>query len=80
MFRILHSAAKYHSERKLTGKEEETYRKAYQDLNNHKAYMDYQEYRHRSSLQNRVIPSNGVTAPNESKGELTPATRRDLIW
>ncbi len=47
VFRILHSAAKYHSERKLTGKEQEAYRKAYQYLNNHKAYMDYQEYRRR---------------------------------
>ena len=45
VFCILHSAAKYHSEAKLTGKEEETYRKAYQYLNNQKAYMDYQEYR-----------------------------------
>ena len=34
-FRILHSAAKYHSELELTKKEEETYRKAYQYLNNH---------------------------------------------
>lgn len=45
VFRILHSAAKYRSELKLTDKEEEAYRKAYQYLNNHKAYMDYQEYR-----------------------------------
>ena len=47
VFRILHSAAKYHSERKLTDKEEEAYRKAYQYLNNHKAYTDYHEYRRR---------------------------------
>ena len=46
VFRILHSAAKYRGERQLTGKEEEAYRKAYQYLNNHKAYMDYQKYRH----------------------------------
>ena len=46
VFRILHSAAKYRSELKLTSKEEEAYRKAYQYLNNHKAYMNYQEYRH----------------------------------
>ncbi len=46
-FRILHSAAKYHSERRLTGQAEEAYRKAYQYLNNHKAYMDYQQYRRR---------------------------------
>ncbi len=45
VYRILHSAAKYHCELKLTGKEEEAYRKAYQYLNNQKAYMDYQEYR-----------------------------------
>ena len=47
VFRILHSAAKYHSERHLTDKEEEAYRKAYQYLSGHKAYMDYQQYRHR---------------------------------
>jgi len=46
VFRILHSAAKHHSELRLTSKEEEAYRKAYQYLNNHKAYMNYQEYRH----------------------------------
>lgn len=45
VFRILHSAAKYRSELSLTSKEEEVYRKAYQYLNNHKAYMDYQTYR-----------------------------------
>lgn len=45
VFRILHSAAKYHSERSLTDKEEEVYRKAYQYLHNHKACMDYWEYR-----------------------------------
>lgn len=45
VFRILHSAAKYHSERNLTVQQAEGYRKAYQYLHNHKAYMDYQEYR-----------------------------------
>jgi hypothetical protein len=45
VFRILHSAAKHHSELRLTDKEEEAYRKAYQYLNNQKAYMDYLEYR-----------------------------------
>lgn len=45
VFRILHSAAKHRSELELTDKEEEAYRKAYQYLNNHKAYMDYQQYR-----------------------------------
>jgi hypothetical protein len=45
VFRILHSAAKHHSEISLTDKEEEIYRKAYQYLNNQKPYMDYQEYR-----------------------------------
>jgi len=45
VFRILHSAAKYRSERQLIGKEAEAYRKAYQYLNNHKTHMDYQEYR-----------------------------------
>jgi len=33
VFRILHSAAKHHSELRLTSKEEEAYRKAYQYLN-----------------------------------------------
>lgn len=47
VFRILHSAAKYHGERRLTDKEEEVYRKAYQYLHNHKACMDYWEYRRR---------------------------------
>ncbi|MCH7688668.1 MAG: transposase [Planctomycetes bacterium] len=45
VFRILHSAAKHRSELRLTGQEEEVYRKAYQYLNNHKAHMDYREYR-----------------------------------
>lgn len=45
VFRILHSAAKHLSERRLTDKEEEAYRKAYQYLNNQKAYMEYQTYR-----------------------------------
>lgn len=45
VFRILHSAAKYHSERRLTGKQDEEYRKAYQYLHNHKAWMDYRKYR-----------------------------------
>ena len=47
VFRILHSAAKYRSERKLTAKEAELYDKAYQYQNNHKAFMDYREYRRR---------------------------------
>ena len=46
VFRILHSAAKHHSERHLTKKEEELYQTAYGYLNNHKACMDYQAYRH----------------------------------
>lgn len=45
VFRILHSAAKHRSELRLTDKEEEAYRKAYQYLNNHKTHMDYQTYR-----------------------------------
>jgi hypothetical protein len=47
VFRILHSAAKHHSERKRTDDEKEEYRKAYQYLHNHKSYMDYQAYRRR---------------------------------
>lgn len=45
VFRILHSAAKHRSQLRLSGKEEEAYRKAYQYLNNHKVHMDYQAYR-----------------------------------
>jgi hypothetical protein len=45
VFRILHSAAKHRSELSLTAEQEDAYRKAYQYLNNHKAYMDYQTYR-----------------------------------
>jgi hypothetical protein len=45
VFRILHSAAKHHSERHLTEKQEELYQAAYGYLHNHKAYMDYQAYR-----------------------------------
>ncbi len=45
IFRIQHSAAKHHSELRLTEKEEETYRKAYQYFNNQKEHMDYQTYR-----------------------------------
>ena len=45
IFRIQHSAAKHHSELKLTKKEEEAYRKAYQYLSNQKTYMDYRTYR-----------------------------------
>ena len=45
VFRILHSAAKYHSERSLTDTQNESYQKSYNYLNNHKAYMDYQAYR-----------------------------------
>lgn len=44
VFRVLHSAAKFHSEKKLTKKEEEQYRKAYGYLRNHKQSMDYVEY------------------------------------
>ena len=46
VFRIQHSAAKHRSELRLTEQEEETYRKAYQYLNNQKEHMDYQTYRH----------------------------------
>lgn len=44
VFRVLHSAAKLHSEKKLTKKEQEQYRKAYGYLRNHKQSMDYAEY------------------------------------
>lgn len=45
VFRILHSAAKYRSERRMTARRDEEYRQAYQYLQNYKAYMDYREYR-----------------------------------
>lgn len=45
VFRILHSAAKYRSECKLTKKEAELYDSAYQYLHHHKAFMNYREYR-----------------------------------
>jgi hypothetical protein len=45
VFRILHSAAKYRSERSLTPKQQEEYRQAYQYLLNYKPYMDYASYR-----------------------------------
>ena len=44
-FRVIHSAAKYRSERVLTEKEETAYQKAYRYLHTHKAYMDYTNYR-----------------------------------
>ena len=45
VFRVLHSAAKHHSERLLSAAQEKAYQKAYQYLNNHQAYMNYREYR-----------------------------------
>lgn len=45
VFRILHSAAKYYHERRLTTKQQEEYRQAYDYLNKYKPYMDYAAYR-----------------------------------
>lgn len=45
VFRVLHSAAKYRSERILTAKQETEYQKAYQYLDGHKEFMQYCEYR-----------------------------------
>ncbi len=45
VFRILHSAAKYHCEWVLSTKEEEAYQKAYNYLHWHKDHMDYCAYR-----------------------------------
>jgi hypothetical protein len=45
VYRVLHSTAKFRSERVLSAKAEEEYQKAYAYLNNHKAYMDYSHYR-----------------------------------
>ncbi|MCH8150649.1 MAG: transposase [Planctomycetes bacterium] len=44
VFRILHSAAKHHSERALSKNEEKQYRQAYAYLLRHKANMNYVEY------------------------------------
>ena len=45
VFRVLHSAAKFHAEKKLSKKDEQAYHKAYGYLRNHKQSMDYAEYR-----------------------------------
>lgn len=45
VFRILHSAAKYYHERRLTAKQRKAYQQAYGYLNKYKAYMDYTAYR-----------------------------------
>jgi len=45
VFSILHSAAKYRSERILTAKQDKEYQKAYQYLHNHKEFMQYHSYR-----------------------------------
>lgn len=45
VFRILHSAAKYHSERALSAAEEKAYQRAYQYLNTRKAHLEYSERR-----------------------------------
>jgi len=45
IFRIIHSAARYHSERLLTKEEEVAYQKAYNYLKIHATYMDYTTYR-----------------------------------
>lgn len=45
VFRILHSAAKYRSERILTAEQDAEYRKAYQYLYNHREFMQYDRYR-----------------------------------
>jgi hypothetical protein len=45
VFSILHSAAKYRSERVLTAKQDKEYQKAYQYLHSHKEFMQYDRYR-----------------------------------
>jgi hypothetical protein len=56
VFRVLHSAAKHNSERRLSRKDRQTYRSAYGYLQNHKAFMDYAEH------QRRGLPiGSGVT-------------------
>jgi hypothetical protein len=45
VFRILHSAAKHHSEWAFPAKEEKVYQAAYNYLLSHKDHMDYSHYR-----------------------------------
>ena len=45
VFRILHSAARYHSNKFFTQKDEKAYRQAYQYLNKHKNHMNYPDKR-----------------------------------
>ena len=45
VFRILHSAAKHHSQRVLSAAKEKEYQRAYNYLNTHQGSMDYREYR-----------------------------------
>ncbi|HUY33785.1 MAG TPA: hypothetical protein VMV69_13635 [Pirellulales bacterium] len=47
VYRVLHSAARYHSEKHLSNKAEKTYQGAYAYLNEHSASMDYAAYRAR---------------------------------
>jgi hypothetical protein len=56
VFRVLHSAAKYHAEGDPSWKEEEEYQKAYQYLKKHQPWMDYAAY------QRQGLPiGSGVT-------------------
>jgi hypothetical protein len=45
VFRILHSAAKHHSQRVLSAAKEKEYQRAYNYLNTHQGSMDYRTYR-----------------------------------
>ncbi len=45
VYRVLHSAARYHSEKQLSNKAEKSYQGAYAYLNEHSASMDYAAYR-----------------------------------
>jgi len=47
VFRILHSAAKHRSQRVLSAAKEKVYQAAYNYLNTHQRWMDYQDYSHR---------------------------------
>lgn len=47
VYRVLHSAARYHSEKQLSNKAEKTYQTAYAYLNEHSPSMDYATYRAR---------------------------------
>ena len=56
VYRVLHSAARYRSEKPLSNKAEKTYQAAYAYLNEHSTWMDY------ATIRARGLPiGSGVT-------------------